>query len=194
MVLPIGEFILFSAALIGWTEQSGYRHRLYGLLLAWIGGSVLEGLFLPSVIWHWNWARLAVMLLFWLWVRRQAHRRFLPLLLTGTALIVQDIFLLNEPGVIAGDQLIFSLAAVLVASLTAGGYWEMLAAVAGAWFFNQLAIGLIYIGTDVINYTEIPDAFAWHFEAAVCSAAALFRATAVKMKKTRTEKTQEEKD
>ena len=188
MLFPLGELLLFSVVLFAWTERLKCRCRIYLLFFAWLCGKILGSYFSPPGVWHWDWARLAVIFFFALWAWQKAQRHTIPLLITFIALLVQDLFLLNEPGVLPGDQLFFGFATLLIACLVSHTYWETMSALSWALLLNQLCILFLYRG--VVSYAKMPEPFSWHLWASTCAAGALVRFVAIKRKEKAQEKEQ----
>ncbi len=161
MAFPYGELIIFLLALVTWAQRHP-THRFYLLLsLAWLIGRIIDSLIIGAVPWHLNYARLAVMLVFWWYAWNKAERHFSALLLTLLSLVLIDLFLVNEPGILLYDQWIFAGLCFATAWLAAGSYWGMAAAVVGGILLNQ---GLIlYVFGGIVSYVDLPDAFLWNF-------------------------------
>lgn len=165
--------LMFSMALIAWTEKLAQRKKFYALAAAWIVGKAAEGLLGVQGPWHWDIARLAVIAVFWHWAWPQARRRVVPLVLTLAVMAGEDLFLVNEPGIVGEDAVMFILAAFAVAYLTAQSYWGMAAAVAGAAMLNQGLVVFFYRG--ISDYVDLPDRLLWHFGVAILAVAGIWR-------------------
>ena len=161
MEFPYGELIIFLLALGTWAQRHPARRIYLSLGLAWLVGRIVDSLMIGEVAWHLNYARLAVILVFWWWAWRKAERRFSPLLLTFLSLALLDLFLVNEPGILLYDKWIFAGLCFSIAWLSAASYWGMAAAVAGSIFINQGLILFVFGG--IVTYEDIPDAFLWNF-------------------------------
>lgn len=160
MEFPYGEGIIFLLILVTW----GQRHssaRLYSLLgLAWLIGRIADSLIIGEVVWHINYARMAVIMVFWLWAWRKAGECISALLLTLLSLVMLDLFLVNEPGIILYEKWIFAGLSLAVAWLITGSYWGMAAAAAGSTLINQGLIMFFFGG--IVNHVSLPDVFIWN--------------------------------
>lgn len=172
-MLPYGEWIIFSLAFGFWAEKIPGKRMLISLAGAWMGGRVLELLFAPYYPWNWHYARLAVILVCWLWAWHQAKRRVLPLVLVMLALISQDLFLVNEPGIFLADKWLFAGVIVLAAFISAHEYWEVAAAISGGLLINQLLS--VFFLDGIVKFADLPDDFTWNFWVAFLAMGGLVR-------------------
>ncbi|MDP4126569.1 MAG: hypothetical protein Q8912_06485 [Bacillota bacterium] len=115
----------------------------------------------PPMVWHWHYARIAVMLFFGGWALRRAERRILPLLFTSFILSAETLFLVNEPGVFAYGDWFFTIATTFAAWLTAKSYWGTAGAFVGSVLLNQALGRFVYEG--IIRHADFPDPFVWNF-------------------------------
>lgn len=161
MEFPYGEGTIFLLTLVTWAQRHPARRFYLSLSLAWLVGRIVDSLMIGEVPWHLNYARLAVILVFWWWAWRKAKRRFSALLLTCLSLALLDLFLVNEPGILLYDQWIFAGLCFSIAWLATASYWGMAAAVAGSIFINQGLILFVFGG--IVSYVDLPDAFLWNF-------------------------------
>ncbi|MFZ3101607.1 MAG: hypothetical protein WA131_02975 [Desulfitobacteriaceae bacterium] len=161
MEFPYGEATILLLTLVTWTQRHPARRLYLSLCLAWLVGRIVDSLMGGGVPWHLNYARLAVILVFWWWAWQKAERRFSALLLTLLSLVLLDLFLVNEPGILLYDQWISVSLCFLIAWLASASYWGMAAAVAGSVFINQALIPFVFGG--IVRYVDLPDAFLWNF-------------------------------
>ncbi|MHB8124178.1 MAG: hypothetical protein ACYDEJ_00820 [Desulfitobacteriaceae bacterium] len=161
MELPYGEWTIFLLGLVTWAQRHPTRHLYISLSFAWIVGRIVDSLMIGEVTWHLNYARLAVILVFWWWAWRKAERCLSAFLLTLLSLVLLDLFLVNEPGILLYDKWFFAGLCFLIAWLAAESYWGMAAAVAGSIFINQGIVPFVFGG--IVSYVDLPDAFLWNF-------------------------------
>ena len=161
MIFPYGEWVILFLTLLAWAEKRTSRKFFLMLTIAWLIGKTLEIVLSVTMPWHWNFARLAVMLVFWVWALRRAKRRFLPLLLTSIIVCVETLFIVNEPGVFPYVSGIFVLVLILVAWLSTKSYWGTTAALTGSELLNQAFVRFTYDG--IIRYVDLPNEFVWNF-------------------------------
>lgn len=160
MAFPYGEWLIFSAAFVTWVKRSDSRRLFLLLLPAWLLGKGAE-FFIPSQLpWHWQFGRLAVMLVFWLWAWRRSERRIFPLCMTSLCLTLQTLYLVNLPGIVPFEDWLFTLGLFLVAYLTARTFWGAAAAFAGGILLNQAVRRFTYEG--LVRYADFPDTFVWN--------------------------------
>jgi hypothetical protein len=158
---PYGEGIIFLLTLITWAQRH-FLTRLYSMLsLAWLTGRFVDSLIIGEVSWHVNYARMAVILVFWLWAWRKAEGCVLAFIVTLLSLVLLDLFLVNEPGILLYDKWISAGLCFLVAWLAAGSYWGMAAAATGSVLINQGLIMFFFGG--IVSHVNLPDAFIWNF-------------------------------
>lgn len=161
MDLPYGEWVIFFLALATWAEKRTSQRFFQILLFSWLIGKCVEVVFPSTTPWHWHFARLVVMLVFWVWAWGRAERRILPLLFTSLVLCLETLFLVNEPGVIPYETWIFSVVLFFVAWLTANSYWETAASFTGSILLNQVFKRFTYDG--LVRSADFPDPFIWNF-------------------------------
>ncbi|WP_243450201.1 hypothetical protein [Desulfosporosinus sp. Sb-LF] len=131
------------------------------LTIAWLIGWIIEVVFPSTMPWHWHYARLAVMLVFWIWAWQRTKRRIFPLIFTSFILSVETLFLVNDPGVIPYGSWLFNAVLVLVAWLTSKSDWGIAAALIGSWLLNQALVRFTYEG--IVRHADFPDPFVWNF-------------------------------
>jgi len=158
---PYGEWIIFLLTLVTWAQRHPARRFYLTLSLAWLIGRTVDSLMIGVAPWHLNYARLGVILVFWWWAWRKAKRRLSAFLLTLLSLVMMDLFLVNEPGVLLYDKWVFAGLCFLIAWLATASYWGMAAAVAGSVFINQGLMPLVFGG--IVSYVDLPDVFIWNF-------------------------------
>jgi hypothetical protein len=160
LAFPYGEGIIFLLTLVTWAQKHP-SVRLYLLLsLAWLIGRIIDFLIIGEGSWHINYARLAVILVFWLWSWHKAERCISALILTLLSLLLLDLFLVNEPGILSYEKWIYAGLSLVVAWLTTGSYWGMAAAAAGSVLINQGLIMFFFGG--IVSHVSLPDAFIWN--------------------------------
>lgn len=161
MVFPIGEWLLFSIGILAWLDDA-LPKSLRILPFAWLGGWVIEYFFTFSQTWNWFLPRIFVLVIVgeiaW---ERVSTRRITPTLLAGGCLVIQDLFMLNEPGIFAYDQWLFAFLFVLIAYLSSSSLWGMVLSISGGLLWSSLVTMFLFHG--VVNYYEFPNDFLWHF-------------------------------
>jgi len=128
--------------------------------MAWLTGKAAEIVFTVTVPWHWNIARLAVMLVFWVWALRRADKRLLPLFLTSLIVGVETLFMVNEPGVFPYVSWLFAVVLIVVAWLSTKSYWGTAAALTGSALLNLAFVRFTYDG--IIRYVDLPNELVWN--------------------------------
>ena len=161
MFFPYGEWIIFFLALVTWAEKRASQRLFLMLTVVWIMGKGLEWFIPTAMPWHWHYARLAVMFVFWRWAWQRAERRILPLFLTSLILSIETIFLVNQPGIFPYEPWLFTIVLILTAWLAAKSYWETAAAFVGSVLLNQALVRFTYEG--IVRYANFPDSFIWNF-------------------------------
>lgn len=161
MELPYGEWIIFSLALVTYIQKRASRRLFQLLLVAWVMGKVVEVVFPWTLPWHWHFARLMVILAFWVWSWERDERRILPLFYTSIVLSLETLFLVNQPGVIPYESWVFMVVLFIVARLTAHSYWGTAAAFTGSILLNQVFMRFTYEG--IMRRADFPDPFIWNF-------------------------------
>ncbi|MDR3543767.1 MAG: hypothetical protein P4L69_22865 [Desulfosporosinus sp.] len=161
MLFPYGEWVILFLAFTTWIEKRAPRRFFLMLTIAWLLGKGIELTF-PSIMpWSWHFARLAVILVFWVWALQRAKRRILPLLSTSFIMSLETLFLVNDPGVIPYGSWLFTVVLVLAAWLTAKCYWGTAAAFTGSILLNQVLVR--FTNEGIMRHTDFPDAFVWNF-------------------------------
>ncbi|MDR3602867.1 MAG: hypothetical protein P4L49_20710 [Desulfosporosinus sp.] len=161
MLFPYGEWVILCLTFVTWVENRASRRFFFLLTITWLIGKSLEVVFPESTLWHWHFARLAVMLVFWVWALRRSERRILPFLFTSFMLSLETLFLVNDPGVIPYGAWLFTGALVLTAWLTAKSYWGTAAAFTGSIMLNQALIR--FTNEGLVRHMDFPEAFIWNF-------------------------------
>jgi hypothetical protein len=168
LVLPLGEWLLFSLsflALIEW-RMFHFDKRLRILPVLWILGWLLENSILSPQTWHWHTSRIFVLIGFVLiaW-KNTPERRAMPLLLTALTFLGEDLFLVNEPGIFPYDQWIFALILMCIAFLSAQSVWGVAFALSAGMLLN---VGFsVFLFDGIVRHLDFPDPFLWHFSIAV---------------------------
>ena len=161
MIFPYGEWIILFLTLVTWVEKRASRRFFLMLTIAWLIGKGAEVVF-PSIMpWHWHFARLAVMLVFWVWALQRTERNMFPLIITSFMMSIETLFMVNDPGVIPYGSWLSMSALVLVAWLTAKSYWGAAAAFTGSILLNQALVRFTYEG--IVRHADFPEAFVWNF-------------------------------
>lgn len=161
MFFPPAEWVIFFLTLVLWAERHAARGLFLLMTIVWIIGDYLEN-FAPSPLtWHWHFARLAVMLVFWYWAWQRSERRIIPLFLASLTLCIETLFLVNEPGVFPFEQWLFTLVLIIVCWLTAKSYWGTAAAFVGSLLINQAFVRFAFDG--IVKYVDLPEGFIWNF-------------------------------
>lgn len=161
MFFPFGEWLILFLTLLSWTEKRASRLFFLLLTMGWLIGKCLEIFLVDSIPWNWHFARLGVMLMFWVCSLRKAERRFLPLFFTSSVFCIETLFFVNEPGVFPYGEWFFAIALVIVAWLSAKTYWGTAAALTGSALLNQGFVRFTYDG--IIRYIDLPNEFTWNF-------------------------------
>jgi len=161
MLFPYGEWVILFLTLLAWAEKRASRNFFLILTIAWLLGKWVEVFFAGTLPWHWHFARLAVMIVFWAWSLRLAERRFLPLLFTCLIVCIETLFFVNEPGVFPYGEWFFAIVLVLVAWFSTKSYWGTAAALSGSALLNQAFVRFTYDG--IIRYINLPNEFTWNF-------------------------------
>lgn len=173
MLFPFGEWVILFLTLETWVEKRRSRRFFLRLTIAWLIGKSLELIVPASMPWHWHFARLSVMLVFWEWAITRAEQRLLPLFLTSLVVGLETLFQVNEPGVLPYGSWIFLFILVIVAWLSAKSFWGTAAALSGSLLLNQAFVRFTYDG--IIRYADLPDEFVWNFGIAFFTLWAGFR-------------------
>ena len=173
MIFPIGEWLLFSIGILAWLDEA-IPKSLRILPLSWLGGWIFEYFFSFSSTWNWFFPRIFVLLIIgeiaW---RNLSERRIIPMFLAGGILVIQDLFLLNEPGIFPYDQWFFAFLFVLIAYLSSTNLWGMVLGITGGLMWSSFATMFLFNG--VVNYYEFPNNFLWHYSFAVVGGLSLLK-------------------
>lgn len=161
MIFPYGEWVILFLALATWVEKRASRRFFLMLTIAWLIGKGIEVVVPSTMPWHWHFARLAVMLVFWVWALQRVERRILPLLTTSFIISMETLFIVNDPGVIPYGSWLFTVVLVLVAWLTTKCYWGTAAAFTGSTLLNQALVR--FTNEGIVRHADFPDAFVWNF-------------------------------
>jgi len=161
MLFPYGEWIILSLALLTWSEKRASKRFFLMLTIAWLIGKWIEVFYPVTMPWNWHFARLGVMLVFWLWALQRSEHRLLPLLFTSLIVCVETLFLVNEPGVFPYISWVFTIVLVFVAWLSAKSYWGIAAALTGSTLLNQAFVRFTYDG--IVRYVDLPNDIVWNF-------------------------------
>lgn len=160
MIFPYGEWVLLFLTLLTWTEKRDSRRFFLILTIAWLLGKGAEIGLAVTVPWHWNLARLAVMMVFWVWALQRTKRRFIPLFFTTIIVGAETLFVVNEPGVFPYVSWLFAVVLISVAWLTTKSYWGTAAALTGSALLNLAFVRFTYDG--IIRYVDLPSEFVWN--------------------------------
>ena len=161
MIFPYGEWAILGLALATWVEKRPSRRFFLGLTITWLIGKGLEVVLPSTMPWHWHFARLAVMLVFWIWALQRSERWISPFLVTSFILSMETLFLVNDPGIIPCGSWLFTVVLVLVAWLSAKSYWGTAAAFTGSILLNQALVR--FTNEGIVRHADFPDAFVWNF-------------------------------
>lgn len=161
MIFPYGEWVILFLALATWVEKRASRRFFLSLTIAWLIGKGVEVAFPSTMPWHWHFARLAVMLFFWVWALQRTDQKVFPLIFTSFIISMETLFIVNDPGVIPYGSWFFMVALLLVAWLTAKSYWGAAAAFTGSILLNQVFVR--FTNEGIVSHADFPDAFVWNF-------------------------------
>lgn len=161
LLIPYGDLLLFLVTLVSWAERLSQFKLLSRLCLAWLVGKIAEGYFNIESPWHWNLSRLAVLVVFLCLSWRRSHHRILAMIIPSVMLIAEDLLIVNEPGILPPEHLLFALGMFLTAWLTSESYWGMASGIAGSYLVSELFNLLALKG--IFRYRDIPDPFLWNF-------------------------------
>ncbi|KLU66705.1 hypothetical protein DEAC_c13720 [Desulfosporosinus acididurans] len=161
MNFPYGEWILLGITLVTFVEKQRSRWFFLKLLAIWLGGKVFELILGSSSVWHYHYARLAVILFVGGYAWKRARRRVWPLVSTSFVISIETLFLVNDPGVLPFSSWLFALALVSVAWLTAKTYWGTVLALVGSVLWDQGLERFVYEG--ILRHVDLPDPFIWNF-------------------------------
>ena len=161
MIFPYGEWVILFLALATWVEKRASRRFFLILTIAWLIGKGIEVVWPSTMPWHWHFARLTVMLVFWVGALQRSKRRILPFLLTSLIISLETLFLVNDPGVIPYGDWFFTVGLVLAAWLTTKCYWGTAAAFTGSILLNQALVR--FTNEGIVRHADFPDVFVWNF-------------------------------
>jgi len=102
---------------------------------------------------------LAVLIVIVFWSRLHEARGYFALFWATLTLAGQYLLILNEPGIIPYQELLFPLMWITITRLAAHTYWDLAFALCGALLINQFLIVLLFQG--IILYQELPDPHYW---------------------------------
>lgn len=160
MVFPYGEWIILFLTLETWVEKRASRRFFLMLTMAWLIGKWLEFVFPATTPWQWNYARLSVMLVFWVWALQRAEERMIPLFFTSALVLMETLFQVNEPGIFPHGSWVFPLILTLAAWLTTKSFWGTAAALVGSLLLNQLFVRFTYDG--IVRHAVLPNELVWN--------------------------------
>ena len=161
MLFPYGEWIILFLTLITWVEKRACRRFFLMLTIAWLIGKWLEFIVPLTMPWHWHFARLAVMLVFWGWALQRAKQWIIPLFFASVIVFMETLFQVNEPGVFPQGSWIFPIILTIVTWLIAKSFWGTAAALVGSLLLNQLFVRFTYDG--IVRHAVLPNEFIWNF-------------------------------
>jgi hypothetical protein len=159
--------------MITWAQRHPSACLFNLLSLAWLIGRFVDFLIIGEAAWHINYARITVILAFWLWAWRKAEGCVLAFGLSLISLVLLDLFLVNEPGILLFEKWISAGLCFSVAWLAAASYWGMAAAVAGSVLINQVLTMFFFGG--LVSHLDLPDEFLWNFGVLVLTLLGLIR-------------------
>lgn len=161
MIFPYGEWIILCLAIVTWVEKRTSRRLFLSLTIAWVIGKGIEVVMPSTMPWHWHFARMAVLMVFWIWALQRAERRIMPLLSTSLIISMETLFIVNNPGIVPYGSWIFSFVLLVVAWLTTKCYWGAAAAFTGSVLLNQALVRFTHEG--IVRYADLPETFIWNF-------------------------------
>ncbi|AHF07281.1 hypothetical protein [Desulfitobacterium metallireducens] len=176
MIFPLGEYFIFVLGVYTlWLERARFSRRFWGgLWIAWFTGFLLEGLFPWKGAYHWHFSRVLVMIFFaGVALKNTNGRKFLPALVTAFALVAQNLFAVNEPGIVKGDQWFFGAIVVFVALITSRDFWGMGLALIGGILLD-LGIS-VFLFQGIVRHYDLPDPFFWNLSVIFLSTVACAR-------------------
>ncbi|AFM01133.1 hypothetical protein [Desulfitobacterium sp. PCE1] len=176
MVFPLGEWLLLSIGFLAWAEWPLFRidRSLRIIPLVWVLGWIVEYSFTFFPPWDWHFPRIFVLVALTLVAWKKTEERKYPgILLASFCIVAQDLFVLNEPGILAYDQWLFAIIFVSVAFFITRDLWSMIAALCGGMLLS--IVFTIFLFDGVVRYYTIPNAFLWHFSIGACMIIAVLR-------------------
>jgi hypothetical protein len=176
LIFPFGEWLLFSLSLLSLTEWRMFRidRGLRILPFIWILGLILENIVTIPGIWHWHFSRLFVLLGFVIVAYKyNPGRKVLSLVLTSLTFLVQDLFLINEPGIFKYDQWTFAIIVSCISYFSAQSLWGMGFALAGSMLLSLWFSVFFFDG--IVRHFDLPDPFFWHFGIALLTGMAALK-------------------
>jgi hypothetical protein len=160
---PLGEYLIFLIGLYALVLGSDPNARLFwgGIWIAWLTGFLLESLFPWEGAYHWDFSRVLILIFFTVsaW-KHSPRRKILPALITAFALIAQNLFVVNEPGIIKGDQWFFGGIVLLTAVITTQEFWGMGFALTGGILLDLGISAFLFQG--IVKHYDLPDPFFWN--------------------------------
>ncbi len=171
-MFPLAEWLILALTVLAWAESHRFKKLGLTLILVWVIGKYLEGIWVWLQRWHIYYSRLLVAAVFCLYAFTRAKRHVLPLIFTSLTFLGQNLFLVNEPGIVPMEQLVFSLIIFIVAWFTAQEYWSMAFAISGSVLLNQLFVFFCFGG--IVRHLDFPDPFLWHFSASFLVISGIF--------------------
>lgn len=167
MIFPLGESLIFSLGLYALIHGSAQRTRQFwkGVWIVWLVGYLLERFIPWNGSYHWYFSRVLVLAFFtgvaW---KNIKGRKILPSLITAFALAAQNLFALNEPGIIKGDQWIFGAIVLLTAVITTRDFWGMGFALMGGLLLD---LGItVFLFHGIVRHYDLPNPFFWNLSVA----------------------------
>lgn len=160
LIFPFGEVIILLMIIVPWPEKGPNRTLLFSLLVAWIVGKCLEGLFPTPAPWDWHFSRLITMIVFFVIAWRRSKRRFMPLIVASFSFSIETLFLLNQPGVFLYDTWIATFTLFIICWLIARSFWGSALAFTGSILINQLFIRYTYEG--IMKQVDLPASSVWN--------------------------------
>lgn len=176
MIFPLGEYLIFILGLyaLGFGRSQLSKRFWGGLWIAWLSGFLLESLLPWNGAYHWHYSRVLVMLFFagiaW---KHTKGRKILPSLVTAFALVAQNLFAVNEPGIIKGDQWFFGAIVLLIVLITTLDFWGMGLALMGGILLD-LGIS-VFLFHGIVRHYDLPDPFFWNLSVIFLASVACVR-------------------
>jgi len=161
---PIGDWVLLCLGLLAWAEKPPFQldKSLRIIPPVWVLGWLFEQGRAFSPPWDWHYPRIFLLMVLAIiaWGKTK-ERRISCILLATMCLLVQELFLLNEPGIFAYDKWLFAGIFVTVALISSPNLWNMVLALAAG---QLMSMGLtVFLFEGVLRYYSMPNPFLWHF-------------------------------